>query len=199
MGVCNIVNGITANTAQHFLLDAGAFYKNYDFEKDTVETAKGKLIGATKGGGTFKAVPTFRTIEVDGARGKVKGSEILEDWEVELEANVIEVTAENLAMSLAISVTGDAKKGAYTKIEGRNCIKLSDYIENITWVGTLSGADEPVVIQVFNALNSKGIELKLEDKSEGVIPLAFTGYNDGQDTSKPPFVIYFPTIPEERA
>lgn len=59
MGVCNIVNGITANTAQHFLLDAGAFYKNYDFEKDTVETAKNKLIGATKGGGTFKAVPTL--------------------------------------------------------------------------------------------------------------------------------------------
>ena len=196
MGVCNVINGITSKTAQHFLLDAGAFYKNYDFESDTVETAKAKLIGATKGGGTFKAIPTYRTIEVDGARGKVKGSEILESWEVALEANVIEVTAENLAMSLAITTTEDVKENKYTKIEGRNCIKLTDYIDNITWVGTLSGSNDPVIIQVFNALNSKGIELKLEDKSEGVIPLAFTGYNDGTDTSKPPFVIYYPKMPQ---
>lgn len=194
MGVCNIINGITTKTAQHFLLDAGAFYKNFQFDTDTVETAKEKLIGATKGGGSFKAVPTYRTIEVDGARGKVKGTEILESWEVVMEANVVEVTAETLAMSLAISQTEAITDKNYTKIEGRNCIKLDDYIENITWVGTLSGSDDPVIIQVFNALNNKGIELKLEDKTEGVIPLSFEGYNDGTDTSKPPFVIYYPKV-----
>lgn len=194
MGICNIINGITATTAQNFLLDAGAFFKNFDVDTDTVETAKteGKLIGATKGGGVFRAVPTWRTIEVDGARGKVKGTEILDEWEVTLEANVIEVTTETIGLALAVVESADVKDGKYTKLEGRNCVQLSDYIDNITWVGTKSGSNDPVIIQVYNALNNKGLELTIEDKNEGVVPLAFTGYQDGSDTSKPPFGIFVP-------
>lgn len=195
MGICNIINGISASTAQHFLLDAGAFFKDFDVDTDTVATAKtaGKLIGATKGGGLFRAVPTWRTIEVDGARGKVKGTEILDAWEVTLEANVVEVTTETINLALSVVEESDHKEGTYTKVEGRNCIQLTDYVDNITWVGTLSGSEDPVIIQVYNALNNKGLELTMEDKNEGVIPLSFTGYQDGSDTSKPPFAVFVPT------
>lgn len=195
MGICNIINGISASTAQHFLLDAGAFFKDFDVDTDTVATAKtaGKLIGATKGGGLFRAVPTWRTIEVDGARGKVKGTEILDAWEVTLEANVVEVTTETINLALSVVEESDHKEGTYTKIEGRNCIQLTDYVDNITWVGTLSGSEDPVIIQVYNALNNKGLELTMEDKNEGVIPLSFTGYQDGSDMSKPPFAVFVPT------
>ena len=195
MGICNIINGISASTAQHFLLDAGAFFKDFEVDTDTVTTAKaeGKLIGATKGGGLFRAVPTWRTIEVDGARGKVKGTEILDAWEVTLEANVVEVTTETINLALSVVEESDHKEGAYTKVEGRNCIQLTDYVDNITWVGTLSGSEDPVIIQVYNALNNKGLELTMEDKNEGVIPLSFTGYQDGSDTSKPPFAVFVPT------
>lgn len=195
MGICNIINGISASTAQHFLLDAGAFFKDFDVDSDTVATAKtaGKLIGATKGGGLFRAVPAWRTIEVDGARGKVKGTEILDAWEVTLEANVVEVTVETISLALSVVESSDHKEGTYTKVEGRNCIQLTDYVDNITWVGTLSGSEDPVIIQVYNALNNKGLELTMEDKNEGVIPLSFTGYQDGSDTSKPPFAVFAPT------
>ena len=53
------INGITQNTTKHLLLDAGAFFVGYNPATDTFESAKtaGKLLGATKGGGSFKAVP----------------------------------------------------------------------------------------------------------------------------------------------
>lgn len=197
MGVCNVINGMTATTTQNFLLDAGAFLKNFDPLTDTFETAKteGKVIGATKGGGTFKATPTFRKIEPDGARGDVKGTQILESWEVIMEANIIEVTEETVALSLGVNQNSTIKEGAYTKIEGKNCVLDTDYIDNITWIGTLSGSAEPVIIQVFNALNTAGLELKMEDKSEGVLPLKFTGHSIGGD-DKPPFAVYLPVKSE---
>ena len=43
--------GLTTKTPDNLLLDAGAYFKNYDIAKDTPETAKDKLIGATQGGG----------------------------------------------------------------------------------------------------------------------------------------------------
>ena len=74
------------------------------------------------------------------------------------------------------------------------CITDSDYIENITWVGNLSGSEEPVIIQVYNALNTKGLELGFEDKSEATIELEFTGHFDMKKANEVPFNIYYPKI-----
>ena len=48
-------SGFTTETAQSLLLNAGAFFKNFDPATDTFDSAvaAGKLIGATKGGGEF--------------------------------------------------------------------------------------------------------------------------------------------------
>lgn len=52
-------SGFTKSTQEHLLLNAGAYFKNYEVEKDTYDTAvaAGKLLGATRGGGQFNAVP----------------------------------------------------------------------------------------------------------------------------------------------
>ena len=39
--------GVTENTKEHLVLDAGVFFKNYDVEKDTVETAIEDILVAT--------------------------------------------------------------------------------------------------------------------------------------------------------
>ena len=66
-------SGFTKKTAEHLLLDAGAFFKNFTYEEggtsnDTFDSAvkAGKLIGATKGGGEFSAVASIRAGERPG-------------------------------------------------------------------------------------------------------------------------------------
>lgn len=191
---CKVISGLTEKTSKNLVLDAGAFFKDYDFELDTFETAvaEGKLLGATKGGGSFKAVPTFRPIEIDGMRGDAKGDKVLEAWEVAMGANLVEVTKDTLTAGLGISTTEQVKERAYESITGRMCITDEDYIGNITWIGNLSGSTDLVVIQIFNALNTKGIEFSFEDKGELVIETEFIGHFDMADMSQVPFKIYLP-------
>ena len=192
-----VISGLTAKTTEKLVLDAGAFFKNYKVGTDTFETAvtSGKLLGATKGGGSFTAVPSFRNIEIDGLRGEAKGTKILETWEIKLGATVVEVTPDTLQTALAVSEkTTESGITTHEVIKGKMCITDSDYIENITWVGNLSGSEEPVIIQVYNALNTKGLELEFEDKSEATIELEFTGHFDMKKANEVPFNIYYPKI-----
>lgn len=201
MAKCKVVSGLNDKTMQNLVFDAGAFFKDFNFETDTFETAveAGKLLGATKGGGSFKAVPTFRSIKLDGMRGAAKGTKILEAWEISMGANIAEVTPETIKTGLGVSVSEQVQeeKEGYTKITGKMCVGNKDYIGNITWVGNLSGAKDLVVIQIFNALNTKGIEFSFEDKGELVVETEFVAHFDMTKMNEVPFVIYYPKIEEE--
>lgn len=191
-------SGFTEATAENLLLDAGAFFVNYDIETDTFETAvtDGKLLGATRGGGQFNATPEIRTIEVDGVKGKAKGLQVIDAWDVNLSANVLEVTKDGLARALVASEVDTASNEDYDIIKAKNYIELEDYIDNITWVGKKSGTLEPVIIQVYNAINTGGLGLQTQDKNETVIAMTFTGHYDAEELDNPPFAIYYPkTIP----
>lgn len=192
----SVFSGFTANTPKHLQLDAGAFLKNYDVTTDTWDTAKAtKLLGATAGGGSFSAVPSIRRIEVDGVKGAAKGMEAIDEWVVTLTANVKEITAESIKVALAAakSETVDAPSG-YTKITGKSEIEAKDYLDNMTWVGRLSGSDKPVIIVVKNALATNGLTISFADKAEGLIPITVTGHYDASDLEAPPFEIYYPTV-----
>lgn len=189
-------SGFTASTANSLLLDAGAFFKNFDVTTDTFASAvaAGKLIGATKDGGEFSAVPTIRQVEVDGVKGRAKGLEIVDGWEVYIKANVLEVSKDALILGLCAAdeeavtlLTND-----YAHINGKADIELTDYIDNITWVGTLSGSDNPVIIQVKNALNTDGLKLTTKDKDQSVVAMTFYGHYTYSDLETPPFDIYYP-------
>lgn len=200
MAQCKVISGLTSKTPENLVLDAGAFFKNFIVEPesgeeaDTFESAvtSGKLLGATKGGGSFSAVPTFRQIEADGARGAVKGLQLVETWEVKMGAKLLEVTVNTLKAALAS--TTETTVGQKTKLTAKVCLSDDDYIDNITWVGNLAGSDDPVIIQVYNAVNTKGLELSFEDKGEAVIETEFVGHYEMGKLETPPFAIYYPAI-----
>lgn len=188
-----VFSGFTAKTAENLLLDAGAFFKNFVVGTDTFDSALagGKLLGATQGGGTFSAVPTIRKIEIDGVKGAAKGLEIIDEWVVTLMANIKEVTQESIMAALATGVAANGPTG-YKKITVNNYIQLTDYIDNVVWVGKLSKTDTPVIIVVKNAISLGGLTLNMTDKSEGLIPTTFTGHYDATALDTPPFEIYYP-------
>ena len=69
---------------------------------------------------------------------------------------------------------------------------MADYIENVTFVGKISGSEKPVIIQIYNALNIDGLTLQTKDKDEAVIALNFVGTYDTKTLDVPPFKIYYP-------
>ena len=141
-------SGFTEKTAENLLLDAGAFFVDYDVETDTFETAvtAGKLLGATRGGGQFNATPEIRRIEVDGVSGNAKGLTVIDSWEVKMTANILEVSKEVIARSLTASEIDSTTNEDYDIIKAKNFIELADYIDNVTFVGTLSGGNETIII-----------------------------------------------------
>lgn len=168
-------SGFTTETAKSLLLNAGAYFKNFNVGTDDFDSAvtAGKLIGATKGGGEFSAVPEIRQIEVDGVAGRAKGLETIDSWDIYLKANVLEVKEATIQSGLAASSVDTSTNIDYDIITASNNLEVSDYIDNITWVGTLSGSDKPVIIQIFNALNTDGLKFSTTDKAEATISLTF--------------------------
>lgn len=189
------ITGLTANTPKNLLLDAGAFFLNYDPTKDTLATSQSKLIGATQGGGSFSAVPTVRQHEVDGAPANTKGLETIDGWVVTMVANVKEVTITSLKTALgAVKVEATIAGGpeGYSKIKGKDKIEDSDYSDNITWIGKLKGSEKPVMIVISNALSVNGLNLTVADKNEAVIPITLTGHYTLDDLETPPYEIIYP-------
>ena len=190
-------SGYTAETSKNLLLDAGAFFVNFDIDVDSFDTAvtAGKLLGATRGGGSFSAVPEFRSIEVDGVKGKAKGLQVIDSWEVKMSSNVLEITRESLANALASSELDTDTNLEYDIINAKNRVELTDYIDNITYVGTRSGSADPVIIQIYNVLNKIGLTLETADKGESVVAMEFEGHYDDSDLERPPFSIFYPKEP----
>lgn len=192
-----IFSGFTNKTGENLLLDAGAFFKDYVVGTDTFEgaVAEGKLIGATRGGGEFKAVPDIRQVEVDGIVGRAKGLEVINSWDVSIQANVLEVTPETLKLGLGIAAIDTETETEYDIVTAKNSIEDGDYLDNITWVGQLSGSKKPVIIQVLNTLNLEGLTLATAPKGEAVTTMTFAGHYKQEDLDTPPFKIYYPKAP----
>lgn len=197
-------SGFTKKTPENLLLDAGAFFKNFTYvpggsNNDTFDkaVAAGKLIGATKGGGEFSAVPAIRQIEVDGVKGRAKGLEVIDSWEVYIKATVLETTEESIKLALAAAEADTESDTDYVVIKGKSAIEDADYAENVTWVGKLSGSEKPVIIVISNAMSTDGLKLTLQDKNEATIPLTFYGHYDTDKLSEPPFEIYYPKKAEQ--
>jgi len=187
-------SGYTAVTPKSLLLDAGAFFKNYTIATDTFASAvaAGKLLGATQGGGTFSAIPTIRKIELDGVKGAAKGLEVIDEWIVTMSAKMKEITKEVIQTALAAGNIDTTTNASYDIIDADTDIASTDYIDNITWIGKLSGTNNPVIIQVYNALSTGGLSLQTQDKNEAVVELTFTGHYSDSDLDTPPFKIYYP-------
>ncbi len=187
--------GYNCNTAKRLMLDAGVYFKNFKMGVDTYKTAlqQGKCLGATKGGGNFVAVPTLRTIEVDGIKTVAKGMEAIDGWEATIQATVIEISAETIKLALGNGEIDSTSNEFYDIIRAKSTISEDDYLENITWVGTLSGSNEPVIIQIYNAINTTGMNMAPQDKNESSLSMTFKAHQDcSEDSNVQPFAIFYP-------
>lgn len=191
-----VLNGFTPQTAQNLQLDAGIFVRgltNPETFNGTV-TTPAKTIGATSGGGSFTAIPTFRNIfeDLDGARGVYKSGQVIDTWEIKMTTTIKEMTAENIKLALAVADTTTGSEGKYDTTTARLEVKDTDYLDNFCFIGTINGQDTPVIIEMKNVLNMSGLNLTVADKATGSVSLELQAHFDLSKPDEVPFKIYTP-------
>jgi hypothetical protein len=184
--------GYTANSSKRYLMDAGAVYLNLQYD-DVSGEFTGELLGATSGGNEFSLVQERREIEVDGLKGRGMGNSVITSENPQLTVNLKELTARNLSYAIAGS-TLDTSDANYDIITSNGKIELEDYLENVAFVGRITGSQNPVVIIVENVISMEGLTLNTQDDNEAVVPILFGGHysQDNVELGTAPYKIYFP-------
>lgn len=187
-------------TFQNLQLNAGAFLIGFDYSEYADATAmrtalatalqdSSKLLGATRGGGTFVVTSEIREPDVDGKRYRFKGGAFVDSVDAQLSGTLVEIRPEVFARVLA---TGESTtSGQKTTVKMHTAIQNTDYINSLVWVGDMSDGGL-VLIALKNALNNNGMTLTFSDKGEGTIPFEFHAYqNTVEDYDYAPFEVIF--------
>lgn len=148
-------------------------------------------IGLTRGGGQFTIEKEIRNIEADGDRGPVKDRIVQDKATPKLTINTLEVMSENISKLYAGIKYTPKSDHDKNKINGKGKIELSDYNDEVKWVGKTKGGKE-VVIKVLNAINLENFDWTLADKDEVVATLTYTGcYEEDSPEDFEPWEIEF--------
>lgn len=200
MPVAGYVTPCRTETFQNLQLNAGAFLMGFDYSSYTdataLRTALGtaladntKVLGATRGGGTFVVNSEIREPEVDGKRYRFKGGAFVDSVDAQLTGTLVEIRPEVFKRILATGET--ATSGQKTTVKMHTAIQDSDYIEKLVWVGDMSDGGL-VLIALKNALNNSGMTMTFTDKGEGTIPFEFHAYQENvEDYDYAPFEVIF--------
>ena len=189
--------GYTANTKKSFMLGEGAIFKNFVVGTDTYASAitAGKLLGATQGGSTFNVTANVRNIEIDGIAGKVVDLDEIDSWDVSLQTTFIETTVATIQAALGASSKNTTAVNGYTKITGDLDFEASDYFTNIVFVGSMSGSDDPIILEIDNAIGNGSLSINIKNNDEGKIPVTFEGRYSISSLGTVPFAIWVPDVP----
>lgn len=134
-----------------------------------------KLLGATRGGGTFTITREIREVEADGVRGPFVGSRIVDSADAYLSTTLIEITPEHVKKVIN-NADVDTTSANHIVVTIRTAIDDEDYLDNVIWVGDTS--EGFMAIELENALNTADFTLTFADKNEGTMNAEYHAHRD---------------------
>lgn len=186
---------IPTDTFKKLQLGAGILVTN--FNPATGELTASNIIGATSGGVSFEATPSFTDFgeDIDNCPKNTKELKKLDSWEAKLSGSFV-----TMDTNVAKSVIGTAAIASddQTKVVPRNSVDAKDF-ENIWWVGDYSDINEDgstagkagfIAIKLINALSTGGFKIKSGDKAKGTLEFEYTGHYSSANIDTVPFEIY---------
>ena len=189
---------IPETTFQKLQLNAGILCSAFD--PATGEVEEEALLGATSGGVSFDATPSYSDFgeDIDNAPVNLKELKRLDSWEVTMSGSFITVDV-NTAKRLIGAAEIDASDN--TKIVPRADLKDADFAD-IWWVGDYSDQNGDsnggfVAIHMLNGLNTGGFSMQSNNRGKGEFAFEFMGHYSLEDQSKVPFEVYVKTGSEE--
>ena len=183
---------IPADTFKNLQLNAGVLLESFDVDTQTL--AANSIVGATSGGVSFTAVPSFTDFgeDIDNCPKNMKEMKKLDSWEAKMSG-----TFASVSKSLAKTLVGAADL-AGSKITPRNDLADADF-SALWWVGDYSEVNEDgtstgkagfIAIHLLNSLSTGGFSIQSSDKGKGQFEFEFTGHYSMEDQDKVPFEVY---------
>ena len=203
-GAPGLTSPIRTETFKRLQLNAGIFIKNLDYSsisdaaalKTAIAAAIAdgtKILGATRGGGSFVATRELRTPEVDGMRYPFKGSDFVDSVDAYLSTTLLEIVPGTIKDLLGTATA--TTSGKKTTIKMHTAINTaSDYIASLTWIGDLADG-QLIAITLKNAFNTADFSLTFTDKGEGTLAAECHARQENvRDYDEAPFeIVYFDT------
>ena len=96
----------------------------------------------------------------------------VEDWECSLATTALDTSAESIRMELGVA---DIDANDQNRITPRRDISLSDFIDELWWVGDRADGGF-VAVQVLNVLSTDGFALTTTKNGKGTTGITLTGH-----------------------
>lgn len=178
-------------------LQLGAGILTTEFDPATGELTASNIIGATSGGVSFEATPSFTDFgeDIDNCPKNTKELKVLDSWEAKMSGTFV-----TMDTKAAASVIGTAAVAAedQTKVVPRNSIDAKDF-KDMWWVGDYSDVNEDgssagkagfIAIKLINALSTGGFKIQSGDKAKGTFEFEYTGHYSLENIDTVPFELY---------
>ena len=189
---------IPANTLKELQLNAGILTSAFTTTAGTVES--NKILGATSGGISFTATPTYTDLgdDIDNCPKNMMELKKLESWEVKMSGTFLTV---NTAQAKSLMAAADIGTSDNSKITPRNDVAVTDF-DDIWWIGDYSdknGATNGgyIAIHMKNALSTGGFQLQSGDKAKGQFAFEYTAHYSMDAPDTVPYEIYIKAGTEE--
>lgn len=179
---------IPENTFKNLQLNAGVLLSA--FEPSSATASDESILGATSGGVSFEATPSFSDFgeDIDNCPANMKELKRLDSWEVKMSGSFVTVDT-----ALGKKLIGAADVSA-EKITPRNDLKDGDFAD-IWWVGDYSDENGEtnggfVAIHLINALSTGGLKIQSNSKGKGTFDFEFTAHYSMSSQDVVPFEMY---------
>lgn len=179
---------IPEDTFDKLQLNAGVLVSDFDVETGAVSASD--IIGATSGGISFSAVPSFSDEgdDIDNCPKNTKELKKLEDWEIGLSGTFVSLDARSVKRLIAAGEVDE------DKITPRNYLEEEDF-EDIWWVGDYSSNNSEesggfIAIHMMNALSTGGFSIQSTDRAKGAFSFDFTAHYSIDNPDVVPFEVF---------
>lgn len=178
-------------------LQLGAGLLASEFDPATGELTASNIVGATSGGVSFEATPSFSDFgeDIDNCPKNTKELKKLDSWETKMSGSFV-----TMDTTAAVSVIGAAAVASNdpTKVVPRNSVNKTDF-KDIWWIGDYSDVNDDgsstgkagfIAIKLINALSTGGFKIQSGDKAKGAFEFEYTGHYSIEHIDTVPFELY---------
>lgn len=179
---------IPETSFQEIQLNAGVLLSA--FTPASAEVTDEAIVGATTGGISFTATPSFMDFgeDIDNCPKNMKELKKLDTWDIKMSGTFITISPERVASLVAAADTKTEK------VTPRNDLKDTDF-KDLWWVGDYSDKNGETnggfcAIHMMNALSTGGLSIKSSDKAKGQFAFEYTAHYSMAAQTTVPFEVY---------